>query len=201
MLSEDAVGILRALEQQRVAFVQPLYDVVDEVRRSSARQLIEANSGTTDLDPVGRACLMAQAYGQQGATLAFVVGIRKMEDRLAADMMASRELEPLVETRTEDQQLNLGRARAEVAKERLEDLLATELGFRDGAEVTADGSAENDLADERLAVVLDFIKLVRKSAWPESHLQAVRELITERQGGADAARLARQARSGQAEPE
>lgn len=51
--------------------------------------------------------------------------------------------------------------------------LLDRLGFIDGAEVTADGSADNDLAAERAKAVLRFIALARQSAWPEGLLPKV----------------------------
>jgi len=45
--------------------------------------------------------------------------------------------------------------------------LLDRVGFVDGAEVTADGSAHNDLAHERAQEVLAFISEAAHSAWPE----------------------------------
>lgn len=68
---------------------------------------------------------------------------------------------------TVNQVLTTDLAHARVLHDQLlYDVLLDQVGFRDGAEVTADGSAGNDLAVERAQVVLEFIQLAARSPLP-----------------------------------
>lgn len=53
----------------------------------------------------------------------------------------------------------------------LEWLVLSRCGYVDGAEVTAHGSADNDLAHERAQVALKLIDYVAESGWPEGILE------------------------------
>jgi hypothetical protein len=53
----------------------------------------------------------------------------------------------------------------------LRDLVLERCGFRDGAEVTADGSADNDLAHERADAVMRFIERVSRHVFPDALLE------------------------------
>lgn len=55
-------------------------------------------------------------------------------------------------------------------RESFESLLLDRIGYVDGAETSADGSADNDLAHERAQAVLKFIELVKNSSVPESFI-------------------------------
>lgn len=54
--------------------------------------------------------------------------------------------------------------------QRLRDALAPLMGWRDGAETTADGSADNDLAAERVEAVLTFAFLAQHHTLPRKLL-------------------------------
>lgn len=55
-------------------------------------------------------------------------------------------------------------------KREIYDRVLTLCGFTDGGEVTADGSADNDLAHERAGAVAKIIDVVRGSNWPEGYV-------------------------------
>lgn len=52
----------------------------------------------------------------------------------------------------------------------LYDMVLDRVGYRDGAETTADGSADNDLAHERAHAVMRFIDLPAGSTLPGEFL-------------------------------
>lgn len=55
-------------------------------------------------------------------------------------------------------------------KREIRDAVLTYCGFEDAAEVTADGSADNDLAQERADAVMTFLDLVRRHPLPNKLL-------------------------------
>lgn len=63
-----------------------------------------------------------------------------------------------------------GESRDELREQKLRELLVDACGFKEGAEETSGGSADNDLACERAEVVMKFLAMVRKASWPEGYL-------------------------------
>lgn len=55
-------------------------------------------------------------------------------------------------------------------KREIRDRVLELCGFEDGGEVTADGSAGNDLANERAGAIMKIIDVVRGSNWPEGYV-------------------------------
>lgn len=60
--------------------------------------------------------------------------------------------------------------REEALKREIRDRVLELCGFTDGGEVTADGSAGNDLAGERADAIMKIIEVVRGSNWPEGYV-------------------------------
>lgn len=52
----------------------------------------------------------------------------------------------------------------------LKDLVLAECGYRDGAETSAYGSADNDLAQERADAVMNFLELAKEHSLPNKLL-------------------------------
>lgn len=234
-LPAGARAVLRAWTTEREMLLQPLYDQINELRMNAAKCMDAAESGGSQAD-YGAALLATEAYGIELAATAITGALRKVEDRLAARMVADGAAETaparlpdawagvdmdddaLIVGVLHDAQVEPGsvnprawpyvarllraatgqlfgtplglKAAGQIARAMTQafmgeravremmddaafaDALLNRCGFIDGAEVTADGSAANDLAHERREVVVKLIDMVRRSSWPEGILNA-----------------------------
>lgn len=65
-------------------------------------------------------------------------------------------------------------------KREIYDRVLTLCGYEDGAEVTYDGSAGNDLAGERADAIMKIIDVVRGSNWPEGYVPLEQDAAPEK---------------------
>jgi hypothetical protein len=175
-LSPDAQQLLKAIADERSLLLQPLYDELNRLRAEAANVIRDAALNRTEMDAVGRATGVAQAFGLLSAAHVITVAVRRVEDRMAARLMAEpepQELIKLVEVPGDVPPVEDMTATQRSAL--LNDLLLDALGYVNGAETSADGSASNDLAHDRFEVALAFVQLIRQASWPEGYLKAARQ--------------------------
>lgn len=179
-MSNLARDLLKAWANERSQLLQPLYDAVNEVRTGAMAAVKLASMTDTGLDQIGRSAEAARAFGAESAALVVTVALRSVEDRLAARMMAE-ELrvqefgqDALVFNRKSGELDQPNRDGYQVVDDgTLYDALLDRCGFEDGAELTSDGLADNDLAHERADAVMAFLGLIRHVGSPLDAMDAV----------------------------
>lgn len=98
--------------------------------------------------------------------------VRELDDALAKTRGNWEAGSPLVISSDPETMAQVRRVPFETREERLKreirDRVLELCGFEDGGEVTADGSASNDLAHERADVIMNMLEPIRKAGFPEA---------------------------------